>query len=165
MALIQKKSGTSIKCACSGFLCGQINLSKIFSDSVISTTATSHPAADNYGDGNKNNAVNVVEKPFHFSSRNFVFVATNIPCSQKFVKPKTQKNFNFLCVKTLYPLKRQCLQYGLETSCFFTSFSAALSDISRIFCHRIFCSAIGLKHLHCFQRALKDAFLRSFSLT
>ena len=68
---------------------------KNLSDSVISTTATSHPAADNYGDGNKNNAVHVVEKLFHFSSRNFAFVATDISCSQKFVKQKKQKNSIF----------------------------------------------------------------------
>ena len=49
-------------------------------------------------------------------------VAINIPCSQKFVKPKTQKNFNFLCVETLYPLKRKRLQYGLKTSRFFLFF-------------------------------------------
>ena len=32
----------------------------------ISTTATSHTAADNYGDGNNNNAGNVVESSLHF---------------------------------------------------------------------------------------------------
>ena len=40
----------------------------------------------------------------------------------KICQAKNTKKFNFLCVETLYPLKRKRLQCGLKTSRFFLFF-------------------------------------------